>query len=876
MKSLTILFGLLCLIGVVAGFSPVQSNEYCPINPRKSGGTLVHNAEAFSHLLTCPLGSPRYGPLHGPSADNIWSQIYATESPNRYYASSNEDVFLFESTYTNGVNDPRQGACVQWEHAFHADGPAALLATGSGRPIIVAQDRRYEAIFLENNGTFGQWLFSICTDVSCAEASTPKPFWGRRIGEPLYQDSMAELAYFPFPPDWAYNSPRLGVTYPIAPADSYSGYTNNSYVTNLAPTDVAHTYVTSDSGEKLLVLLLNGFDIEKLDRLTPDILNQPSNSRHSSRDVYYLVWCQDEDCSAWGVKRTDIQVSSDYFLNTIRPSIATAADGQTVLVTTRYTPGSPNRLVYTFGLRDISVKNNYRNEAMLEIYSQLIGSPFFANNQTFQSPSDLIFQTDILLAYGGVFDDYHPLNWLYGDRGILPPLTYDDPSSTRPSIACVDLEASGIKADPWCTWNYYFESNVSDVNIGSFYAYKDSSPFPKFPLDHVPRDTFYDIVVDSCRADIYLLSSAAEDISSPTNERYYLSILKNGETINYWPPSHPSYSYYFSRQNYTYTQPAASPFDSNYSNPFPTRYPTTGRRFSAIEGANGKPFWTWADLGGDLLDAPIVWGSCALNSEDDFECRTVMDSIELGTMGFLNAHNGQTILLRGPEGLPAMIFWFDHFGGYLNQPISDRSQSVAIGQITSKPLIVLCLDAFCNSASVSAFAPSQMADVANTQYTGVGDINPTVNVDARFVDDDTLILMVNEGGDWGESRNNPIRLWRTNRWASPTGLPCSESNAGSRAVADDVVYYCTRVRVGSDDAELFVGGTPRPWTRLYEWVKMDWGYGLRNLGGFLGWGANYGDQTFSNIAADKDPFWTDNSESFLNNPTGQPAPPPAP
>lgn len=302
--------------------------------------------------------------------------------------------------------------------------------------------------------------------------------------------------------------------------------------------------------------------------------------------------------------------------------------------------------------------------------------------------------------------------------------------------------------------------------------------------------------------------------------------------------------------------------------------PAKGRRISAITGANGRPFFTWADLNNGLYDsAPVVWGTCAVvpsDSEDlDYECRTILDSIELGTMGFLHVSFGQTLLLRAPDGLPVMIYWFDHFGGSpLTLPgFVEGNTGVQTGLVTNKPLIVLCLDAYCDSASVATFTPSQLADIINRPsdpFNANFDANPFINAGATFADDDTLILLLNEGGRWDEATGNPLRLWRTNRWASPTGLPCSEENAGSTAVADGVVYYCTRIRVGSDDAELYVGTLPRPWARLYEWVRMDWGYPLRNLGGFLGWGANYGDDSYIAIATDKDPWWTDNSQTYLN------------
>lgn len=70
-------------------------------------------------------------------------------------------------------------------------------------------------------------------------------------------------------------------------------------------------------------------------------------------------------------------------------------------------------------------------------------------------------------------------------------------------------------------------------------------------------------------------------------------------------------------------------------------------------------------------------------------------------------------------------------------------------------------------------------------------------------------------------RTGGIKTWLTNRWSSPNGAPCEESQAAKLVAADDVVFLCTGVQLGN--AQRWGTSTINGWTRFWEWQDISWG-----------------------------------------------------
>jgi len=70
-------------------------------------------------------------------------------------------------------------------------------------------------------------------------------------------------------------------------------------------------------------------------------------------------------------------------------------------------------------------------------------------------------------------------------------------------------------------------------------------------------------------------------------------------------------------------------------------------------------------------------------------------------------------------------------------------------------------------------------------------------------------------------RTGGLKTWLTNRWSSPNGLPCEESQASKLVAADDVVFLCSGVQLG--DNQRWGSSSINGWTRFWEWQDISWG-----------------------------------------------------
>eukprot|EP00010_Vexillifera_abyssalis_P008986 CAMPEP_0201546956 /NCGR_PEP_ID=MMETSP0173_2-20130828/3337_1 /ASSEMBLY_ACC=CAM_ASM_000268 /TAXON_ID=218659 /ORGANISM="Vexillifera sp., Strain DIVA3 564/2" /LENGTH=945 /DNA_ID=CAMNT_0047955811 /DNA_START=20 /DNA_END=2854 /DNA_ORIENTATION=- len=184
-------------------------------------------------------------------------------------------------------------------------------------------------------------------------------------------------------------------------------------------------------------------------------------------------------------------------------------------------------------------------------------------------------------------------------------------------------------------------------------------------------------------------------------------------------------------------------------------------------------------------------------------------------------------------------------------PVEDRKWETSGAQqgSTGKPLFIHCLDETCSEASISTasptrtqtMVPAEVAGYYGTQsfqgwnvfhdekmvglhanrpqtYAFVGEKNERLIMTIRDVTAGTTQSTVPV-----ESSVPAIRMYITNRYNSPTGMPCTRHNVGETATAGDVAYTCTRLKIGSHAHRGGISG----WVRYYEWVDASAAFGAR-------------------------------------------------
>jgi len=376
---------------------------------------------------------------------------------------------------------------------------------------------------------------------------------------------------------------------------------------------------------------------------------------------------------------------------------------------------------------------------------------------------------------------------------------------------CLEAPPAGT-TDPRCDYEVYFETISASTLLGA----------PSSELQYVPVR-----LLATCDNEIWIVLYDNGDDPDSGEPRYYHIHMKTLSASSWtsWP-------------NGGISGIVSTPLDLNRGAP---SAPSTMVLSDAVAVKNGFVF-SWADIGGGLGDGNAIasWGMCFHSSEGAPECRTLMDTVELGLNGFVDAAGTRVHALSSPDGMPIFVYYFLYFGG-VSSPGSLSDRYPLPGQVTNVPLIVHCLDVYCSEASISAATDPRLADIVNypsfvrhpvspDATESLESANYNVQSSAAVLDANTLLLALNEGGLHGEYDSNPMRFFVTNLFASPDGGACSHERVGEKVIADGVVYLCTRVSIGSDYAQLSAGSSPRPWAKLYEWVKQDWGFALRSLG----------------------------------------------